>query len=752
MDSEKNPNRMVVPLTQIPVNLQEVTIVAGENPAHRIIRQVTANRKINNPENIRSFRYNSHNKITVEFEINDTTAKGDSLRTQIRNDLRGGHLFLSETISERKFLNGRSQETILSTRTSGFREFAMPFSATSFQPFSFYNDHFQLMDINYLNPISRNSTSHYFFNIEDTIFQNQDTVFAISFRPRIGSNINGLKGVLQINTNTFAVQNVIAEPAEPGSFSMRIQQKYVFIEDTQWFPEQLNFDIIFGQVNTRDTSISVEVSVGVGGQISGSTNSPGNHLVMRGRSYINQIELFPELRKRDFSIDQVLLDASALLRDSGFWAERRVVPLDSAEIATYLLIDSVGEEANLDRIMMAVTSDFMQGNIPFSKYFSLDLSNILVVNEFERLRLGLGIRTRERLSKHVSFGGFFGYGIRDKLWKYGGDGTWNISRKHDIDLRLSYQNTLRETTGTTAQFTEHRSLLNLITSQDYRSFMASQMDQTEEKAVNFGFRALRYAKFNVGLSQTYVKALYPYHFGDLPSEDDTQIAQILLNNKYNYTNLNIGVRYAFRERFVRMGGQRMSLGTKFPIIQANYSRGIDGFLNGGFEYNKVEFRLDQSFPWRILGVSKIRVDAGFVDRPLPYGLLFTGEGNFDRKWAGQFFSPNYFQTMRKYEFLSDQYTNVFLSHNFGSIFLRIGKFRPHFTVHHNMSWGRLSNPEYQQLVNFKTKEKGFFESGLQIDRIFSSFGIGVYYRYGANAFERTQDNFVFKLSMTFSTN
>jgi hypothetical protein len=167
--------------------------------------------------------------------------------------------------------------------------------------------------------------------------------------------------------------------------------------------------------------------------------------------------------------------------------------------------------------------------------------------------------------------------------------------------------------------------------------------------------------------------------------------------------------------------------------------------------------MDKSFIWKISGVSKIRFDAGFVDRPLPYGLLFTGEGSHDKNWA--IFVPNYFQTMRKYEFLSDQYANVFLSHNFGSLFLRIKKFRPHFTLHHNMGLGRLSNPDYQN-IEFQTKEKGFFESGLQIDNIlrlnylgtmYIGFGAGVYYRYGDYAFDKPADNFVFKFSFTMST-
>jgi len=464
-------------------------------------------------------------------------------------------------------------------------------------------------------------------------------------------------------------------------------------------------------------------------------------MVMRGYSYIEDVELFPTLRRRDFSIDEILVDVMANSQDSLFWEQRRVISLDSAEIRTYQFWDSIGEVLNLDRFM-TFFDKLIQGKIQI-KCFDLDLSNTLVMNEFEGMRLGFGMMTNERISKHFSIGGFFGYGLKDKLWKYGGEGILNISRKHEIDLRLSYQNTVRET-GRTALYTGHNSLT------DFRSFLASQMDQIEQMSVNFGFRALRFAKFNVALNHTFVKPLYD----DYAFQSD---AFGSLTN-YRYTSLNIGLRYAFGERLMRTSTQRMSLGTRFPIIHLNYIRGINGFLNGNLEFNKFEFRADYSHTWKILGESKFRIDAGMADRSLPYGLLYTGEGSVNKNWG--IFVPNYFQTIKNYEFLSDQYANVFLSHNFGSLFLRLGRFQPHFTVHHNMGWGRLSNPEHQQNIAFAVKDKGFFESGLQIDRIlrlrylnmfYIGFGAGAYYRYGDHAFERTKDNFAFKFSFTFFT-
>ena len=59
-----------------------------------------------------------------------------------------------------------------------------------------------------------------------------------------GKNFDALKGLLYINTDGYALQNVIAEPvASDEMITMKIQQQYQKINDS-WFPVQLNSDLI----------------------------------------------------------------------------------------------------------------------------------------------------------------------------------------------------------------------------------------------------------------------------------------------------------------------------------------------------------------------------------------------------------------------------------------------------------------------------------------------------------------------------
>lgn len=50
------------------ISLEEVTVKAGENPAHRIIRNAIANKSRHNPDKLEAYQYEVYNKI--EFDLN----------------------------------------------------------------------------------------------------------------------------------------------------------------------------------------------------------------------------------------------------------------------------------------------------------------------------------------------------------------------------------------------------------------------------------------------------------------------------------------------------------------------------------------------------------------------------------------------------------------------------------------------------------------------------------------------------------
>lgn len=705
------------------LELSEVLIVAGENPAHRIIKNVIDNRDSNDPEKLKSFSYTSYDKMIMTVDTLDVPESElntqDSGYIRLKKFLKDKDFFMLETVSERKFMSpDRNHEKILASRISGFKDPILLFLSSQLQSSTFYQELIKIADKNYINPISRGSLKKYYFQLEDTTYTARgDSVFIISFRPSINTNFDGLKGILSINTRGWAIQNVIAEPSRSeDGLTIKIQQMYELINDTSWFPVQLNTDIIFNNVKVNNV-----VPVG------------------KGKSYNKNIELNPELVKRQFNQISVEFDPGAGDRDEDFWLAFRGDSLTDREQNTYTFMDSLGRAENLDQKIYTIKA-LLNNRLPLGK-IDIDLSKIGKYNNYEGLYLGIGLLTSKKLSQTIDAGAFVGYGFRDQAVKYGGNLSVTVDRYREVKINLGYYNYTTETGGVNF-FGENQNILNPA---NFRNFLIKGMDVTERIQTSVSFRALRYGTFNVGIGRDAKQITNSYYF-------DTENADIPTEKpKYIFTEFSAGIRYAFKEKFLEMPDSRMSLGTKFPVVWLQYSRGLEGTFDGEFAYNKFDLKIEKSFYIKYLGQSKIELLAGYVDHPIPQTNLYNGRGAFR---TVTIYTASSFATQRMNEFLANQYAFLFYTHNFGNLLWRGKKFSPEFALATNAGIGTLDHPEYHKGIDFKIMDKGYFESGILINNLVNvmgvyTLGVGTFYRYGYYHLPNLSDNFAYKISIMF---
>lgn len=691
--------------------LDEV-VINGENPAHRIIRNAVSNKVKNNPESLNSFTYESYDKIILTLGKSNSTTERDTLRERLDSVMKGSHLFITETIAKHKYLYPRfSEDSIIATKSSGLKNPKFALLANSFQPFSFYEDYINLFEINFLNPISKGSTRKYKFRLKEEYQQGKDTIFVISFEPKANRNFEGLKGILKINSNNYAVQSVDATTYNSGKLDVTIQQKYTLLNNEQWFPEQLNFEITIGQ--------------GFGS------------LKYVGKSYISDIQINAPLTKKDFQFVSVTLPETAGLKDEEFWNLNRRDSLNKQEQRTYVFIDSIGEKIKLDKAFDLLPS-LLKGRYPF-RYVDLDLTKIGRVNKYEGPRFGLGFYTNDDLLKHISIGAYAGYGFGDKAWKYGGELVVDFPGQKDISLSLNYMNDLHET-GAPSDNRFYNPL-------SQRNWMASQMEGIELFGIQTKMKVWRNFNWTLGFNTADITPLYDYTF--------LNNATALRN--YSNTELNFGIGYHVNEELLNNFGVISRVPNDAPVFNLLYSRGLQGTLDGDFSYNKFRFTLDHSFRTRGLGKTTYRLDLGYIDNSLPIGLMFTGEGSLDRKIP--FVIRNYFQTVRPYEFISNKYAHLFTVHNFGRLFNNKGSIQPDILLHNNFGMGSLINPEHHQQIDFSTKEELFLETGIELQNLYRmdfmdfgylGLGVGGFYRYGYHNLGDFSDDFALKFSFGFT--
>jgi hypothetical protein len=741
-----------IQLIQTELELSEVDILPGINPAHRIIRNAIEHRDGNDPEKLTSFSYTSYDKtiftaeadstlkkefpdslskedqqqmLAVQVNVRDTLKKdstrSDSMDRAVVKFLNRQYLFLMENVTKRKFLEpDKNYNQVIATRMSGFKDPIFVFLTTQIQSFSFYKPFITIFQSSYINPISPGSLSKYFFKIEDTLYSGKDTVFSISFRPRKGTNFDGLKGVISINTNKWAIQNVKAQPNEDKiGAQIRIQQLYDIVDGEHWFPVQLNTDVSF-------------MGMRVGKYM----------MIAKGRSYIRDIVLNPELVRREFNHLDVEVEKAATDRSEEYWNQYRTDSLTAKDRKTYQVVDSIGKKTNFDRYAKGLKT-ILSGRIPY-KFIDFDLNRILGYNTYEGLILGLGIHTNDRLAKWFKVGGFYQYSFAISTSKYGGDASFLLNRRNDCTIQGGYFFDLLESGGVKF-FDDYNSILG----GNFQPLLIKKLDRVENENLSMTIRARKYWLLNFGLSRSFKKT----NTYDLATTVENAV---ILQDEFQFTDVIAALKWAPKEKFIQTIDDKISLGTKCPIVWLQYTHGIKGFLDGQFDYNKVDLKIRKTFTIKYLGKLTFQINGGYVDQPLPACDLYYGHASYR---PITLFAPNSFATMRMNEFLSSKFASLYLYHDFGYLLFKGKKwFHPEFALSQNIGFGWLDHPERYNYVDpdqkpYKTMDLGYYESGLLINKLVDlkiyTIGIGAFYRWGPYSMDNGWENVAAKLTVIF---
>ncbi len=721
-------SKLNVSLTPISIELQEATVEAGENPAHRIIDSVMAHRKQNNPSSLHSYSYNIYDKMV--FTIDSSQFEAAKMADTVPHSslslfdsiLQKNDLMVMETASEVKFLSpDHLRQNVLGTKISGMKDPTFMYMVNEMQTVSFYEDIVKILGISYVNPLSQGSKSKYFFDIESaTPTHDGDTLFAISFHPYKGTHFDALTGVLNINSDGWAVQSVKAEPSEQsGFFKSSIQQLYQKI-DGQWFPKQFNVNLI-----APSAVVALE----------------GNDfpLVAIGKSYLTDIQINAELSKREFSEMQIVVDKDAAHRDEQFWALQRIDSLNARTQATYAFMDSLTEGNDIfDRVLGFTNEVIEDGTLPMGKV-SLDLGRVVRYSQQRGWYLGLGLNTNERFSRTISFNAFGGYWFRLKGWDFGAGSRIKLNPQRQMELGLK-ANFTSEAAGEFHGMDDDNSLLG---ESSYKYTFYENIDVRQNLyEMQFSSRFARY--FKGFLNFDYVKKHYLRQFYCQPAEALTDA---------NYCIAEAKLRFAYNEKFISTPKGIQSLGTTWPIFWLSYAHSFKGIFDCPYEYDRLKLQINKNFYTKYWGITQILFQAGYASKSAPVMETFSILGAYVPLGI---YSPGCFQTMREDEFFCDRFVALYLSHNFSGMLWQPDSwwFKPNLVIVTNLGWGDMPKAHDCPQHNFKTMEKGYFESGICVKGIINAsiceVGAGVFYRYGPYTFPKVWDNFAWKLTASFN--
>ncbi len=720
-------------------NLKEVVVLPGINPAHRIIKKAIDHKKKNNWERLPQWEFTTYCRFHITNDVLDSEQaalekerrlkqknnvsislgdKIDTFKTKDGKDsivrksgmeeiLAKQHLFIIESVTDKKFkYPDKVKETVIASKTSGSADPRFSYIFQETNNFNIYKDYIEMGDKKYLSPLAYGAIAKYLFILEDSIRSGNDTVYVISFRPHKSTLFDGFAGLIYISTHGYAVQNVTALPRNiEDGFNTEIQQQFKIINGF-WFPEQITTKIVFG----------------------GDINA-FSALVGKGKTYIKDVNLQPDFSKQKFNNITFDISKTAANKTDSFWDKRRNDSLSNKDKETYKVIDSIGKAIKLDQKIKYFEA-LLNGRLGIG-IFDIPFNRILDYNGYEGFRLGSGLYTNNKLANWFSVGGYGAYGFKDHTWKYGTELFLTPFEASPFKIKTAYYSDVSEI-GAVA-FPMDR---NVTAEESIRNLNVTRMYSYKKAMASICISPFRYMLIQPAYSQS-IESMNSFAFINEQGQ---------LKNQFRFSEVSLGFKYAYKEKFVQLMDKRYSEGTAWPILWVNLTQGLNSLGGGEYNYKRIDAKLEKQIPIKLAGHSNIQIRAGYVDGRVPLLRLFNGNGD---KGALAFASENIFETMRPYDFFSTKYVAAFWKHSFEKLLFKYNHFEPVLNLHFNAGIGQIDHPEWQQGMGIRSMNKGYYEAGISVDNIIKSltggFGAGVFYRVGPYMDAKPINNIMFKL-------
>ncbi len=702
-------------------SLDEVTITPPYDKIRRILNNAIEKKKENNPDRYDWYRCNVYYKMIVDMDKqsitpdttrtakkktsntakkSSTNTSSDSASRAWFNDfLKNDHLLMSETYSKRTWRRPQQlQEEVIASRFSGFKRSMFTSLVTDILPFHAYTDYITLNGKDYHNPVSRGYEQYYKLNLADEVVQGADTLWIISFTPR-GHNANELKGTVFINSDGYAISQIIATAKDTMlKRDVRIEQQYeqllVTDNEKRWFPKHLNYIIDWTQPSNKSMLT----------------------FHMKGYSRIDSVSWNEDPAFRFDKTHTVQLQPQADALSDSAWQRLRPEPLDAKEIRSYKVVDSLGDKVHLDKLM-TYYSKLPEGKISIGK-LDFDIARLFSWNKYERTRLGLGAQTNERLIKWLSVGGWGGYGFGDLRWKYGAFAEIYADKYREFVIRWAYSNDIND---------PGRIRMNNELDKNYlNSYLLQRVDNTKTYSISVK-KKFGYLGAELTGRRQLITPLYQYAL----------LGHGIDHGTFNADEGTLTLRYAYAERTAPFFGSYYSLGSKYPVW---YAKLTYGNLTSNVDLQTPYLQAITAVAWHKhinrIGYEHILAEAGksWSNEPLPLGKLFAGNGyNYNSTSALSIYTFGGIMTMLPYECYTDQFVSLIYRHDFDwklyKVQIPATKFSsaPNICLQYNMLYGTLAHPEAQQYVYFTVPTHGYHEAGLLLNNLLRLRYGNVYY-------------------------
>lgn len=729
-------------LKEAGIELKEVVIRPGENPAWPILRNVIVHKEFNDKRSLISYEYEAYNKFEVDIDKLSEKFKKKKIIKKIQNILdsigkvtgEDGNpvlpFFVSETISKFYFRANpdKFKEFIEKTKISGLGSnegsVVSQLVGSSFQDYNFYRNWLNIVNKDFVSPIADGWKIYYDYLLEDsTLMSDGDWVYRITVTPKRAQDL-AFRGTIWVNRSDWALTRVdLLIPKEANINFMdkiKIQQELVKTTAGPYLPAK-----------NRVTIDIANLSKNWAGMIAKFYTSTKDYVVNKPMG-------------ADFYEKPIELDDDIHHSDEKFWNTRRHDTLTLTERNVFKMIDTVKKipaiKTYVEIVNILVNGFKRIDNIDFGPYiYTYGWNNV------EGHRIRLGFRTNQFFSRKWVYGGYLAYGTLDEKWKYGFDITRIFDRKRWTTASIEHRFELEQlalidnSLATNNLFFAFTRLGDLDNTRPYYS---RSLKLNFSREVRRGFTINLQSNLYNFIPQT---DLYKFAYYESANHNkpggDTSVART-----FETAEFMAEIRYGRDEQFIENENRRISLGaTRWPILSLKFTAGVKGIALGkaftsDLNYQKIQFSATQFLRLGMFGTSKVSLVGGYTPSIVPYPVLRSHLGN-----QTLFLNLSAFNMMQFFEFVSDRFVSVNYQHNFEGLGLNslplIRKLKWRFVATGNILFGSVQQKNFD-LIPLKSGGSDIqgFQS-LDLHKPYAEVGYGV-----ENIFRLLRVDFIHRLT------
>ncbi|MBR4325872.1 MAG: carboxypeptidase-like regulatory domain-containing protein [Bacteroidales bacterium] len=690
--------------------LNEIVVHPGENPAWRIMRNVAANRKKNDPDRLDSYKFEVYNKMEVDI---NNIREDFTDRAILRNfsfimnyadtSAETGKVYLpvmiSETLSEISHSKNpsRKKEVIKASKISGVEnESVSQYTGQMYLEANIYKNYIPAFGHEFVSPVSDLWKANYKFYLLDSAYQEGHYLYHISFRPKHKQTYT-FSGDMWIADTTWAVKKVQAKMATDVNINYInnyiITQEYDMV-DSAWF---LIKEEMFMDINFTDSTM---------GFFGRKTMSRRN------------VEINPIFGNNDFSqvaAEETIVEDGANQKDESYWAQSRHEQLNEKERNIYQMVDSIKEVPAFKTITNTVEM-FISGYYPVGWWEIGPYFSFLSHNEIEGWRVRFGGQTNANFSPKIRLSAYGAYGFKDEKFKYGAGVLYlfnksprrsvSVNAKHDYEKLGQSINALSEDNIMSTILARTKNI-HLLLVDEYKAEYEHEFFNGFSNSIGAQYRNITPSKY------------IPFRNASL----DYDYKQLTSYEAY------YKLHFCYNEKFVTGDFKRVSMGSGgYPAFDLELTAGTWDDRGNYKKYYRIIGMISQKVSLGPLGKTRYIIEGGKVFGTVPFPLLKLHEGN--ETYA---FDKYAFNMMNLYEFASDTYASATVEHHFnGFIFNRLPllrKLKWREIVYGKGLIGDISsrNCRKNAIMDFPSSlgdvNKPYFEAGVGIENIFRFFRV-----------------------------